>query len=79
MDRKDVYNLIDAERDYQDTLGSDRIDGHKHLVGEELVLLQVYTQKALDAWVNNPGEIKAMAVVLKVAAIAVRCIENNTP
>ena len=77
MDRKDVYKFIDLERGYQDNLESDRTDGHQHSVGEELVVLQFYLQKAFGAWVENPGDWNALRTICKVAAIAVRCMENH--
>ena len=77
MDRKDVYRLINEEREYQEILPDTRTDGHQHQVGEELVLLQVYTQRALNSWVDNPGDLKALCEIRKVAAIAVRCLENH--
>ena len=76
MNREEVYAQIDLERNYQDTLGGDRVDGHKHSVGEELVVLQVYLQKALEAWVKSPGDKDAIVIVSKIAAVAVRCMEN---
>ena len=79
MNRKIVYKLIDEEREYQDDLGDDRTDGHTHSVTDELILMQVYLQRALAEWANNPGDLYALVQVKKVAAIAVRCLENNMP
>ena len=76
MDRKDVYELIDGERDYQDALGNDRTDGKVRSICEELVLLQVYIQRALEVWTDTPGDIETREMVRKVGAIAVRCMEN---
>jgi len=75
--RKDIYRIIDGERHYQDTLSSDRTDGHVHTVGEELVLLDVYIQQAKVAWASTAGDDYALNAVRKIAAIAVRCMENN--
>lgn len=77
MDRVQVFELIDSERSYQDSLSPDRTDGHQHSVGEELVLMDVYLRRALDAWVDNAGDASALNEIRKVAAIAVRCIENH--
>ena len=77
MKQRDVFRLISEERDYQDSLGSDRTDGHQHSVGEELVLLEVYLRRAFDAWADNPGDQQALDQVRKIAAIAVRCMENH--
>jgi len=75
--RERVYKTIDGERDYQDNLGLDRVDGHTHTVGEELILMNVHLDLAKAAWVNNPGDIEALEQVRKIAAIAVRCMENH--
>ena len=77
MLKEDVYKLIDNERNHQNSLPPDRTDGHTHTVGEELVLLQVYLRRALDAWVDNPGDNAALNEIRKIAAISVRCIENH--
>jgi hypothetical protein len=77
MNRKDVYELIDDERDYQDSLGSDRTDGRIHSVSEELVLLEVYLHSAFACWANYPGDDYALEQIIKVAALSVRCLENN--
>lgn len=79
LSRKEVYKAIDSERNYQDTLSStrtDRPDG-QHSVGEFLVLLKEYTDRALQAWTDNPGDAAALDVLRKVAGIAVRCMEQH--
>jgi hypothetical protein len=77
MDRKLVYDRIDVERDYQESLGGDRTDGHFRSVGDELVLLDVYLRRAFEAWANNAGDAKALEGIVKVAAIAIRSLENH--
>ena len=77
MKRKDIYKIIDAERDYQDALSPVRTDGHVHTVGEEIVLITSYLNKAIEAWSNNAGDAKALDVIVKLAAICVRCLESN--
>lgn len=77
MNRKDVIKLIDEERDYQDSLGSNRTDGRIHSVAEDLVLMEVYLQKSFAEWANNPGDYAALKQIKKVAALAIRCLESN--
>jgi len=77
MERKAVYKLIDEERAIQNSLGRERTDGCIHSVGDELVLENVYLRKALEAWANYPGDEQALKQLIKVAAIAVRCLENH--
>ena len=76
MYRHLIYELIDKERAYQDSLGSDRTDGRRHNVGEELILMEVYLRKAFDAWAYNPGDSHSLKHILQVAAIAVRAMEG---
>ncbi len=77
MERKVIFKLIDEERAYQDNLGSDRTDGRHHSVAEELVLMDVYLRKAFEEWANNPGDDCALRQIIKVASLAVRCLENH--
>lgn len=74
--REEVYKAINDERQYQDHLSSDRTDKHTGSVGEELVLMHVYMEKALRAYTDNAGDAEAVNEVRKVAALGVRCMEN---
>jgi hypothetical protein len=75
--RKEVYSTIDGERDYQDNLPSHRTDGSDHTVGDYLVMLDSYLGKAKDAWTFNPGTVASLKQIRKIAAIAVRCMEEH--
>jgi len=75
--REEVYRVIDGERDYQDSLGSDRTDGSQHTTGDYLTMLDSYVRKAKDAWTNKPGNTAALNEIRKCAAIAVRCMEEH--
>ena len=77
MTRQEVYALIDGERDYQNRISKSRGYRDIHTTAEHLVLLRTYLQKAEEAWTNNAGNMPAQDVVRKIAAIAVRCIEEN--
>jgi hypothetical protein len=75
--REKVYNAINSERDYQDTLSSDRTDGAKHTVGDYIVMLQHYQQELVKAWTANAGTDEALNVMRKIAGIAVHCMEDH--
>lgn len=79
MLRSKVYDLIDGERDYQDSLGPSRhvITGRPHDVGAYLTMLRVYAAKADAAWTDNAGDRAALDVVRKIAGIAVHCMEDH--
>lgn len=73
----EVIRAINDELHYQSTLtNQDRADNIDHGVEGRLVTLAVYTRKAEEAWVNNPGEEKALHELRKVAAIAIRALEQ---
>ena len=76
MKREAVYNLIDGERDYQDILPPNRTDGSDKTVGDYLVMLQSYTNKAIAAWTDNAGNDAALDQIRKIAGIAVHCMED---
>ncbi len=75
--RKEVYTVIDGEREYQNSLGSDRTDGANHSVGDYLTMMRTYFRKAEDAWTNKPGVEASLHEIRKIAAIAVRCMEEH--
>ena len=75
--REEIYKIIDEERVYQNTLPPERTEGVPHTVGNYLVMMRHYMGRAEDAWTLNPGDKKALDVIRKIAAIAVRCMEEN--
>lgn len=80
MTRDKVYKLIDEERDYQESLQKDRRRCRKnpqHSVGDYLVMLSEYVDRAKAAWVNHPGDWAALDIIRKCAGICVNCMENH--
>ena len=77
MTRKNVYKVIDEERNYQDKLGSDRTIGKSHDVGSYLTMLETYCRQARDSWTYNAGDQPALISIRKIAAIAVHCMEDH--
>jgi hypothetical protein len=76
MNRDDVYELIDGERDYQDSLPSTRTDGREHTVGEYMIMLQYYMNKAVEVWTMTPSDVEALNNIRKIAGICVHCMED---
>lgn len=74
-----ALEAIKSERVYQNALGTDRVETQEMplSVGEELVILDTYLRRAQDAYTSNPGCEPALNQVRKIAAIAVRCMENH--
>ena len=82
MERKDVYKLIDGERDYQnikwnsETTTSDGI----HSVEEWIVYIEDYLDQAKHVLARESKQIAdtiAMDIMRKVAAMAVCAIEQH--
>jgi len=76
MTRKQVYKLVDGEREYQDNLPPTRTDGVERTVGDYITMLQYYNNKLIEAWTMNPGNEQALDVMRKIAGIAVHCMED---
>lgn len=84
MNRTQAYQVIDDERTYQDkaydpdellTSGSTRAQRDND-VTSHLVLLDLYLQKAKEAWNVKGDNRPALKQIAKVAAIAVRAMER---
>lgn len=73
--RATVYAVIDSERAYQDRMWPVGETGLT--VGESIVLLQQYVTQAVEQWTSQVGDQAALHQIRKVAAIAVRCMENH--
>lgn len=68
---------IEEEIDYAMGLGSDRTDGSPKTVGEYLTMLDTYLRRAQDAWTTTAGTEAARHEIRKIAAIAVRCLDDH--
>jgi len=71
----EVIEAINEELAYVATLGEqDRSDDVHYGTAGQVLTLQTYARKALDAWVDNPGNDEALHQLRKVAAIASRAL-----
>lgn len=76
--RPQVYTAIDGERDYQKQFvpAADFIV-HK-TIGEEVLLLCEYADRARKLWTDHPdADGECLHQIRKIAAIAVRCMEQH--
>ena len=74
----EVISAINGELAYQATLVShDRADGQEYGVPGQLVVLERYTRKTLDAWADNGSNEPALDSLRKIAAIAIRALIKN--
>jgi hypothetical protein len=82
LTRKEVYALIDGERDYQDSRwnAATTITEGQHTTGEFLVFMKDYLDEAFKQ-LSRQGEPKAsqdaLGTIRKVAGLAVACMEQN--
>lgn len=86
MTRKDVFEVIDRERDYQDSTYSpdEQLSGgagptrreRDRDVTSHLVLLDLYIEKAKNDWNVKGDNRPALKQIAKIAAIAVRALEE---
>ena len=78
MKREKVFGAIIGERYYQDAQQKGgRFQKEVHSVGEELLLMKRYLDKAIVKYADNFGDAPALHGIRKVAALAVRCMENH--
>lgn len=75
MNRSDVFEVINRERNYQDNIWPPH-DGHKN--SEHcLVSLQAYLRKAEDAWIVGKDGVTTWQQLAKIAAIITRALETQ--
>ena len=78
-----VYQAIDSERIFQDSFAiSDREYHETHTLGEFILMLNQYAAQAMDKWTHHKdkdggGFPDSLHEVRKIAAIAVRCMEQH--
>lgn len=76
MNRSNVFNAIDSERDYQDRKWGTPAE-HPHEVGGYLTLMDVHLQRAKAAWACANNDNEALEALRKVLAIGVACAEQH--
>ena len=78
MNRKEVYKILDGERDYQDSIGGKMEHRGKPTIEAEILMMEEYLLKAREKWVNTYGDSEpALDMLRKVVGIALRCFENH--
>lgn len=90
MTRKEVYELIDSERDYQDNYVTPGFAanmkpndpefeklGEPYDVAEEVLMIQSYASALPNLFTQNSGYNPTLVAVRKIAALCVRCMEYH--
>ena len=75
LTREEVFIIIDREREYQDAKYSPLSPERSATDG--LVLLEVYIREAFGRYASEKGNIPALKQIAKIAAIAVRALEES--
>jgi len=76
MERSEAYQLIDEEREYQNSKPPRPKSDADTSVGEWLIYIEEQLSRAKHN-VYKLDQLLAMDNVLKIAALAVACMENN--
>jgi hypothetical protein len=81
--RQSVYKAVDSERDYQDSFVlPERQYYRTHTLGEFILMLNQYAKQAQEKWTHHTDSTEdefppSLHEVRKIAAIAVRCMEQH--
>jgi len=76
MERKQVYRIIDEERQYQDQKWGD-IQLRPKQVGSYLTLMRHLLTKAENSWAGSSSDIQAMHEIRQLVAVGVACMEQH--
>ena len=78
--REAVYKAIDSERDFQDNFVlPERRYYQTHTLGEFILMINQYAAQAQQFWTNHADDEvpRSLHEVRKIAALAVRCMEQH--
>lgn len=80
--RSEVYRAIDTERTFQDSfVMPDRDYYMTHTLGEFILMLNQYAAQAQQKWTHHSDRVdgfpESLHEIRKLAAIAVRCMEQH--
>jgi hypothetical protein len=80
VSRQEVYEALDGERDYQNSLWNDQASPHKKSVEAWLVYMQSYLDEAvhqISREDDRTAKPKALATIRKITAMGIACMELN--
>jgi hypothetical protein len=83
--RAKVYEAIDSEREYQDRFVIPELRYYQtHTLGEFILMINQYAAQAQDKWTHHEDAFPpsdgfpiSLHEVRKIAALAVRCMEQH--
>jgi len=74
LNRSQVYEILDNERDYQDSRKGGEEHDEQHSVSEWLILIRKHLNEAENAIYDSSNE-NAMAAIRKITAMGVAAME----
>ena len=78
VNREEVYNVIDGERNYQDN-GVGNAKRHENMPkmtpGEIILCMEKCLADARDAWYTPEGGKNCLPFIRKITALGVQCME----
>lgn len=78
MNRDKVYEAVNSERNYQDSLNQGWLHNGKPTVEAEILMMEEYLKRARTKWTTTYGDSKAGLDELRsVVAMGIRCFENH--
>ncbi len=76
MNRDEIYNILNEERDYQtEKWGS--LQERPHEVGGWLTVMRYLLTKAEAEWSTADGDVSTLDQIRKLAATSVACMEQH--
>lgn len=79
ISRTEIFKILEEERDFQDKMRPSTHHEGNASIPAHLLLIQEYLHRAISSWTNYRGmaEVEALDELRKVAALAIRCMEQN--
>jgi hypothetical protein len=78
MNRTEVFNVINGERDYQESLNKGMNHKGNPTIEAELLMMEEYLREARSKWVHTHGnDLPCLDMMRKVVGMGVRCFENH--
>ena len=75
MKRKQVYSLIDEERDYQDRKWGGSEHDAQHSIADWIIFMEIFLNKAKQSL--RVGGSDVLVDITKVTALGVACLESR--
>ena len=74
LTRKEVYEILDDERDYQDNKWGGSKHDDQHSISDWLIYIRIYLTEAENALYNGSDSMEA---IRKITAMGVAAMEAN--